>query len=209
MTPYEQRLQRNANAIFEESSLYFSQQGDLYKALKNLADRLDKAKIPYALIGGMAMAQHGFARMTEDIVILLTPEGLTIFKNQALGRGYVLAFKGAAKTFRDADTGVRIEVITTGEYPGDGLPKPVSFPNPEDTAIEKGDFKVIGLEKLIELKLASGMTAPHRRRDLADAQDLIRTLRLEEEFAHKLDESVRDLYRQLWQETQITNDLER
>ena len=209
MTPYEQRLQRNANAIFEESSLYFSQQGDLYKALKNLADRLDKAKIPYALIGGMAMAQHGFVRMTEDIDILLTPEGLATFKNQALGRGYVLAFKGAAKTFRDADTGVRIEVITTGEYPGDGLPKPVSFPNPEDTAIEKGDFKVIGLEKLIELKLASGMTAPHRRRDLADAQDLIRTLRLEEEFAHKLDESVRDLYRQLWQETQITNDLER
>jgi hypothetical protein len=209
MITYEQRLRRSPEAIFEESSLYFSQQGDLYKTLKNLAGRLDKANIPYALIGGMAMAQHGFVRMTEDIDILLTPEGLATFKNEALGRGYVLAFQGAAKTFRDTDTGVRIEVITAGEYPGDGLPKPVSFPNPQAASIEKGSFKVITLEKLIELKVASGLTSPHRRRDLADAQDLIRALQLEKEFAHKLDESVQDLYRRLWQEAQITDDLER
>jgi len=202
MIIYEQRLKSRPDAIFKESSLYFMRKGDLYAALKKLSERLEKAGIPYALIDGLALAQHGFVRMTEDIDILLTAEGLETFKKQALGRGYVLAFSGARKTFRDTNTGVRIEVITTGEYPGDGLPKPVAFPHPAANAVKRGDFQVMSLEKLIELKLASGMTAPHRRRDLADVQDLIQVLNLDQNFAKKLDASVRKLYLQLRQETQ-------
>jgi len=208
MHTYEQRLRANPQAVFEEASLYFSGRGDLYKTLQNLTERLDQAGIPYALIGGMALAQHGFVRMTEDIDILLRPEDLERFKAQLLGRGYVLAFSGANKTLRDTETGVRIKVITGDEYPGDGLPKPVAFPDPA-TAAAMGDFQVISLEKLIELKLASGMTAAHRRRDLADVQDLIRTLQLDRAFAEKLAGTVRDLYLQLWQEVQAADNLER
>ena len=120
----------------------------------------------------------------------------------------MLAFSGAKKTFRATETGVRIEVITSGEYPGDGLPKAVSFPDPETAALARGGYQVIKLEKLIELKLASGMTAPHRRRDLADVQDLIRLLRLTADFTDKLDPSVRPLYLQLWQEAQAIDGLE-
>jgi hypothetical protein len=209
MITYEQRLRTGPETIFQEASLFFMQQGDLYQTLQKLSQNLEKAGIPYALLGGMALAQHGFVRMTEDIDILLTPEGLTQFKEHALGRGYVLAFSGASKTFRDTETGVRIEVITAGEYPGDGLPKPVAFPDPAEVALTQHTFRVIQLEKLVELKLASGMTAAHRRRDLADVQDLIRVLQLEETFATKLDASVQALYRQLWQEVQAGDDLER
>jgi len=95
---------------------------------------------------------------------------------------------------------VRIEVITSGEYPGDGLPKPVSFPDPAGATVEVAGLRVINLEKLIELKLASGMIAAHRRRDLADVQDLIRALQLGQEFSQKLDASVRKMYAQLWDE---------
>lgn len=204
---YEQRLRSNPDLVLREASLYFNRQGNLYKTLQDLAQRLDELGIPYALIGGLALGQHGFVRMTEDIDILLTPTGLAAFKEKLVGRGYVLAFAGAKKTFRDPDTGVRIEVITSGEYPGDGLPKPVSFPDPASTAVELANFRVISLEKLIELKLASGMTAPHRRRDLADVQDLIRVLHLGEGFGAKLDASVRDMYNQLWQEAQVTDNL--
>ena len=42
--------------------------------------------------------------------------------------------------------------------------------------------------------LASGMTQPARRRDLADVQELIRTLKLDEGFAERLDPSVRETY---------------
>ena len=208
MTSYEKRLRNDPDLVLREASLYFKQQGDLYKTLQDLTRRLDEAGIPYALIGGLALAQHGFIRMTEDIDILLTPAGLAAFKDCFLGRGYVLAFRGAKKTFRAADTSVRIEVITSGEYPGDGLPKAVSFPDPAVVAVERGHYRVISLEKLVELKLASGMTASHRRRDLADVQDLIRVLRLGADFTAELDSSVRGLYTQLWQETQIVDNLQ-
>jgi len=56
----------------------------------------------------------------------------------------------------------------------------------------------VTLEKLIELKLASGMTAPHRLRDLADVQELIKIRRLPADFAERLDPYVRDKYIELW-----------
>jgi hypothetical protein len=206
VTTCEQGLRQDPDQVIREASLYFQGQGDLHQSLQELARRLDEAGIPYALIGGMALAQHGLVRMTEDIHLLLTPAGLAAFKEKLLGRGYLLAFRGAEKTFRAAETGIRIEVITTGEYPGDGLPKPVSFPDPTTATLKRGDYRVITLEKLIELKLASGMTAPHRRRDLADVQDLIRVLRLSANFSEQLDASVRDLYAQSWREAQLTDD---
>jgi len=110
-----------------------------------------------------------------------------------VGRGYRPAFSGARKTFRDAETGVRIEIVTAGEYPGDGLPKPVAFPDPmtSGVTVEIEGVRVVTLEKLIELKLASGMSAPHRLRDLADVQDLIALLKLPLALADQLDSWVR------------------
>lgn len=173
-------------------------QGDVYTTLRNLARRLDEEQIPYAIIGGMALAAHGFVRMTQDVDVLVTEEGLKKLHQNMLGRGYTRAFPGAAKSFRDADTHVRIEVITTGEFPGDGKPKPVSFPDPEAASLEREGVRVITLEKLIELKLASGISAPHRLRDLADVQDLIRALDLPQNFQERLDPSVRGKYSELW-----------
>jgi len=43
------------------------------------------------------------------------------------------------------------------------------------------------LKKLIELKLASGLSATHRMRDLADVQDLIVALNLPLKLMDKLD----------------------
>jgi hypothetical protein len=62
---------------------------------------------------------------------------------------------------------------------------------------------LLPLPRLIELKLASGMTAPHRLKDLADVLEVIRTLKLVSEFADELDPYVRDKYRELWQAAQI------
>jgi hypothetical protein len=55
---------------------------------------------------------------------------------------------------------------------------------------------------LIELKLASGMTAPHRLRDLADVLELIRARPLPESFAEALDPYVRDRFLELWHAAQ-------
>jgi hypothetical protein len=147
--------------MLREASAYFAGEGRLHSALHRLTQRLDAEEIPYALLGGLALAEHGYPRLTEDIELLLTPSGLERFRQRLVGRGYRPAFSGAEKTFRDAETAVRIEIVTAGEYPGDGLPKPVAFPDPTTPGmtIEIEGIRVVTLEKLIELKLASGMSA--------------------------------------------------
>ena len=58
---------------------------------------------------------------------------------------------------------------------------------------------MISLPKLIELKLASGLSAEHRRlRDLAEVQDLIIALRLPRALGEELDPSVRSEFFRMW-----------
>lgn len=195
------RVVRPSSSIWEvirEGSKFFMKEGDVYETLRALVKRLNEEDLDYAVIGAMALAAHGYRRFTEDVDILLTPEGLTTFRERLSGLGYLPAFTGARKTFRDTRTGVKVEVMTKGEYPGDGKPKPVVFPDPADARVAMDDLWVIGLEKLIELKLASGLSAPHRLKDLADVQELILHLRLPLELSAKLDPSVRGEYERLW-----------
>ncbi len=194
---YESKIRQSPEFALRELSAHFDHNSAVYRTLYRLTERLDEAKIPYALVGALAMNEHGYERATTDVDLVMTREGLEQFREQFVGRGYRLAFQGARKTFRDTDTQVKIEIIATGDYPGDGKPKPISFPDPKD-AIVINRVRVVPLEKLIELKLASGMTAPHRLRDLSDTQDMIRTLALPLNLKDKLDASVREEYERLW-----------
>jgi hypothetical protein len=154
-------------------------------------------KIPYAVAGGMAMFSHGFRRFTEDVDILVTREGLEQIHRELEGLGYVPLFSGS-KNLRDADSGVRVEFLVTGDFPGDGKPKPVAFPDPEQVSVERDGIRWLSLPALVELKLASGMTAPGRLKDLADVQELIRLLSLPANFAEQLQPFVREKYGELW-----------
>jgi len=109
----------------------------------------------------MALNAYGYERATVDIDLLLTAEGLEEFKGKHLGLGYVQKFPGS-KGLRDTEFNVTIDVVLAGEYPGDGLPKPVVFPDPAQVAVRGERVALLPLPRLIELKLASGMTAPHR-----------------------------------------------
>ena len=147
------------------------------------------------------------AVIPDDIDLLITTQGLAAFRDRYEGLDYVPAFPGAEKQFRATETGVRVDFITAGEYPGDGKPKPVAFPDPAEASVEMDGIRVIVLEKFIELKLTSGMSVSHRRKDLADIQELIRAKKLPLELDDRLDESVRPMYRQLWEEAQIPDAL--
>lgn len=198
---YEQLLRQGGDLMLREASAYFAGEGQLHRTLRTLAQRLEAEGIAYALLGGLALGEHGYPRLTEDIDLLLSPSGLHRFQERLVGRGYRPAFPDAQKTFRDTETKVRIEIVTAGEYPGDGLPKAVAFPDPgaPEVTVEVEGVRVVTLGTLIELKLASGMSAPHRLRDLADVQDLILRLGLPLELADSLDSSVQMAYRDLWE----------
>ena len=188
--------------LYAEGQRYFMGQGKLHNALARLVADLNEHGIDYLVIGAVALTAYGYRRFTEDIDLVFTVEGLNKFHEQLIGLGYASAFPGARKRLRSTRDGVRIDVIASGEYPGDGKPKPVRFPNPLEASVEIDGVRFATLEKLIELKLASGMTAPDRLKDLADVQELIKIRGLSRPFAEKLNPYVREKYLELLEAVQ-------
>jgi len=162
--------------VYAEGLRYFMGEGTINKTLARLASDLDQRGIDYMVIGAIALRVHGYPRYTEDIDLVMTNEDRQKFHNE-LGRSN--------------------KVMTTGEFPGDGKPKPVSMPRPAEASVEIDGIRFVTLEKLIELKLASGISASDRLKDLADVQELIKIKRLDADFALKLDPYVRAKYLEL------------
>jgi len=191
--------QLNQIEKLEESWKFFMGQGLLRDALSRLVADLEQNEIDYAVIGALALNLHGYTRATVDIDLVLTKEGLSAFHEKLVGLSYRPTFEGAKKSFRTTQENLTIEIITTGEYPGDGLPKPVRFPEPKEHSVVIEGIKTLNLPKLVELKLASGISGAARLKDLADVQELIKLKDLDREFSEKLDPSVRDKFIELRQ----------
>jgi len=185
--------------VGSEGSRHFEGDSAVFKALEKITSRLKELGIPYAVVGGMALFRHGLRRFTEDVDILVRKEELKVIHKKMAGLGHLPPFTHS-KHLRDTELGVRIVFLTTGEYPGDGKPKPVSFPDQQSVSSEIDGISYINLPNLVELKLASGMTNPGRLKDLADVLELIKVLDLPIEFADQLDGFVQGKFKELWKE---------
>lgn len=173
----------------------------LTTTVEELAKKLDEYKIEYTIIGGIALNVHGFKRQTNDVDVLLTPDGLKILLEKIVYNGIVPRFRGARKSFRNPNTNVGIDVITSGEYPGDGKPKSISFPIPSQSSIDISGIKIISLPNLINLKLASYLSLPTlRMKDRVDVAGLVKHLTLDESLCDKLHNDIRTEYLKIVQE---------
>jgi len=197
--PFEQQLSANGRFAMAEATRYFEGKGSVHETVERISRRLDELGIPFVVVGGVAMFHHGFRRFTEDVAILVSPEDLARIHEHLDGLGFVRLFS-ASKNLQDAVNGVRIEFLISGEYPGDGKPKPVAFPHPKDVLEIRDGIKVLQLPRLIELKLASYMTGKARSKDLGDVEELIRTLSLPRELSAELNPYVRPLFLEKWDE---------
>jgi hypothetical protein len=197
MLTYEQKLDADLEYALREGSMHFEEKNAVHATLRRITRRLNELGIPYAVVGGMAMFAHGFRRFTEDVDLLVTRESMNRILSELEGLGYVKPFQASTTKLRDTGTGVQIEFLITGGFPGDGKPKPVAFPDPANVSIEIGGARYVGLPTLLELKLASG-TAAHRMKDLGDVQELIKTLKLPREMSGQLNPFVRAKYEELW-----------
>ncbi len=178
---------------------------NVQRAARRLARLLEEAAIPYAVVGALALNEAGYRRTTVHVDVLLTRAGLATLKGVALGRGYVEKLP-RSKGLRDTENNVVIDVLLAGDYPGDGKPKAVAFPDPALWAVKGSEIAILPVFKLVELKLASGMSAPHRLKDLADVLELIRAAGLPRELTLQLDPSVRDKYEELWRAAQVRDE---
>ena len=197
MIAFEDKMRAGGSTALEEAERFFMKDDAVHKTLRAIAPRLDALGISYAVVGGMALVAHGYERTTVDVDILVTSEGNRKAREHLDGLGYVPPFAGS-QNLRDTQTGVRIEFLIAGEFPGDGKPKPVMFPKPADVSVTIDGIHYLRLETLIELKLASGMTNPNRLKDLADVQELIRVLHPQRQLGESLHEFVRPKFYELW-----------
>jgi hypothetical protein len=194
---YEDLLNRDPRWAMNEGSRHFDEDSAVFRTLYKITRALNSLGIPYAVVGGMALFRHGVRRFTEDVDILVTKRDLNTIHEQFEGRGYLAPF-AKSKHLRDTQTGVKIEFITTGEYPGDGKKKPVVFPDPRDVSFDADEISYVNLQTLVQLKLASGMTHPGRLKDLSDVLELIRVLELPIDFSERLNPFVRSKFKDLW-----------
>jgi hypothetical protein len=197
VTPYERRLDGDRTWAMDEGSRFFEGTSGVHLALRKIIARLDELDVPYVVVGGMALFQHGVRRFTDDVDILVTPAGLRRLHEALDGRGYVPPFE-RSRHLRDTELGVKIEFLVTGHYPGDGQPKAIAFPDPDDVAIVVDGVRVLDVRTMVELKLASGLSAPDRLEDFGDVIRLVRTLDLPRDLGAALHTDVRAKYDELW-----------
>jgi hypothetical protein len=195
MTGFESQMQQGGDAALREASRFFEKEGPVWETLRAVTARLSDLKIPYAVVGGMALNAHGYVRVTIDVDILIDSTGLAAVHRELKGMGYVRRSVGSTH-LRDVRTQVPIDFLVGGQCAGDGRPVPI--PSPGESAVEIDGIRYVALPTLIELKLALGMK-PGRLKHLADVQELIRVLKLPSNFADKLNEYVRPKYHELWQ----------
>jgi hypothetical protein len=167
-----------------EIGRFFQKRSPQHQAMRRLARRLKKADIPYAIMGAMAVNAHGAERTTKDVDILLTPEGLERFRQEFVGDLYEQV-AGRPRRFIERQSGVTVDCLLTGRYPGSGKPGPLAFPDPAEASQEIERIQVITLPQLIQLKLAA-----RRYYDFGDVVFLIRTHNLDESFKQHLHPSV-------------------
>jgi hypothetical protein len=167
-----------------EISLFFQGKDEVHKSLRRLANRLERARITYAVVGGLAVTAHNYRRTTADVDLLLTPEGLAEFRKRFVSKNYRLV-EGRSRRFTDRASGVQVDFLVTGMFPGSGRPGSIASPDPAEVGELMGKVRVVNLAKLVELKLAA-----RRYQDFADVVNLIRFQNLDESFLARLHPSL-------------------
>jgi hypothetical protein len=167
---------------------FFQGRDPVHQTMRRAVRRLNRAHIPYAVVGGMAVVFQGYRRTTNDVDLLLTRDGLAEFQRRFVPKNY-RPFPGRGRRFIDRVNEVTIDILVTGAFPGAGRPGPVAFPDPNDVGTEIERIRVLDLPTLIQLKLAA-----RRHQDFADVVHLIRAHQLEEAFANRLHPSLRQDY---------------
>ena len=167
-----------------EIEMFFQKNDPVHLSLRRLTKRLERAKIPYAVMGAMAVNLHGAERTTKDVDVLLTPEGLERFRRELLPKFY-RPVERRPRRFTERKSGVILDCLITGHYPGTGGPGPFAFPDPEQSSVEIKKIRVLNLPQLIQLKLAA-----RRHKDFGDVVFLIQTHDLDESFMRQLHPSV-------------------
>ena len=146
--------------------------------------------IPHLIVGGLAVQEHGYERVTIDVDIVVPDvlEAVEILTADLTG-----PFKRlAADRVEDQRTGVKVDLLPAGHVLNDGCKVP--FPQPREVSDVP---RIVNVEQLVSLKLDSYGRAPLKRvKDKADVVELIQRAHLPRELA--VAPPMRNAYLEIW-----------
>jgi len=143
----------------------------LTRDMLDLIDLFNRHNVEYMLVGGVAVACHGYVRTTQDIDFLVFPSEANAEKVMAALTDFGFGNAGIPKEcFARESTAVhigvepnRIDFLTSL----DGVSNETLFKNKERISLEGRELRVISMRDLIKVKKKSA-----RLKDLADADEL-------------------------------------
>lgn len=156
------------------------------------ATRLADHDIPHLIIGGLAVQEHGYLRVTTDVDIVVPDVVEAVGFLTADLSGPFVRVAGCEDKVQDRRNGVEVDLLPAGRVLKRGCRVP--FPQPTKTSEE---LQIVKLEELISLKLDSAAHSPLRRhKDKTDVIELILRRKLPRDLA--VAPAVRTLYDETW-----------
>lgn len=143
----------------------------LGKQVEEVVSVLNGMGVPFALIGGLALALHKVIRATQDVDFLVDVENAEEIDKALTKLGYHCLYRSAeAGNYLRGDE--RVDLLYAS--------RPIARRLLATAAGRKtafGELRVIGAEGLIGFKLQGWINDPRRTQDLEDIRALLRTHR--------------------------------
>jgi hypothetical protein len=156
------------------------------------ASALADYDIPHLVVGGIAVQELGYPRVTTDVDMVVPDVLEAVDYLTANLSGPFRRVRGAEDRVEHRGNGVFVDLLPAGNVLKQGCKVP--FPQPK---VCTGDLQLVTLEELVSLKLDCWANSPAKRlRDKADVTELILRRKLPRDLV--VAASVRDIYHETW-----------
>jgi hypothetical protein len=143
----------------------------LGRQIAEVASALAQANVPFALIGGLALASHKVVRATQDIDLLVDLDDADVVEQKLAGLGYHRLHRST-----DAGNYIRFDERVDFIYASRPIARQL-LTDASSLVTPFGDLRVVSPEGLIGFKLQAVTNDPRRTRDLEDIRALLRANR--------------------------------
>lgn len=165
---------------------------------------LNSSGIAYAVCGGVAVCLHGYQRNTIDLDLVIRAEDRDSVRQLLTMEGFLWDAEHAE--FRTSD-GIAVQFLIAGQKAGKGSEVVIAEPIGDLNVEQMEGLSVVRLSRLIEMKIACGMSNLRRtHKDFADVVELISVRNLDGSFARFLHPSLRPAYRELVRNASASDD---
>lgn len=164
----------------------------LEETARKVASTLADYDIPHFIVGGLAVQEHGYARLTLDVDVVVPDVLEAIEFLTADLTGPFVRVPNCEDRLTDRRNGVKVDLLPANRVLRRGCKVP--FPEPKKVFATP---QIVGLEDLISLKLDSWSESPLRRaKDYADVIEILKNRNLPRDLA--VAPAIRHLYLETW-----------